>query len=52
MIRKPRAAVILTIVVAAMMLGGVAVPLTNHPGFLRKLSYDQAFLRDVEGFDA
>ena len=33
MIRKPRAAVILTIVVAAIMLGGVAVPLTNHPDF-------------------
>lgn len=45
MIRTPRAAVILTIIVAAFILGGVAVPLTNHPDFCAgchtiKLSYD------------
>ncbi len=33
MIRTPRAVVILTIIAAAFVLGGVAVPLTNHPDF-------------------
>ena len=33
MIRTPRAVVIVTIIAAAFVLGGVAVPLTNHPDF-------------------
>lgn len=33
MIRKPRAVVILAILAAALLLGGIAVPVTNHPDF-------------------
>jgi cytochrome c nitrite reductase small subunit len=33
MIRAPRAVVILTIIAAAFVLGGIAVPLTNYPDF-------------------
>jgi nitrate/TMAO reductase-like tetraheme cytochrome c subunit len=33
MIPTPRAVVIVTIIAAAFLLGGVAVPLTNHPDF-------------------
>jgi hypothetical protein len=33
MIRAPRAVVIVTIIAAAFLVGGVAVPVTNHPDF-------------------
>src|SRR5689334_12188128 len=45
MSRTPRAVAILTIVLAAFLLGGIAIPLTNHPDFCAgchtiKPSYD------------